>query len=335
MIEKLTLRNFQAHRKLVVDLDPAITVLWGRSDCGKSSIIRANAWVVTNRPSGDAFVRKGKDLASVELQVDGNIVKRSKGKGVNSYELDGQEFKAFGTEVPEPIAKFLNIDPELNLVGQFDPPFWLSKSGGEVSRELNRIVNLTLIDSTLANLAGMLKKARSTAEVVSERLEGAKQRAEALEWVNTAKTDLDACNDVLARLQGIQTRKSDLETAVSNLKTVEKAASVEVPDLADLEKLRGMCQEAQAKQSKLQPLLNRLRESEAAARVGVPDLQAAAELKNKLELAAVKRLTLSRLLKQINQTGDELCQIDQSLASASKDLQAIKTCPLCESPLTH
>jgi len=190
MIERLLIEDFQAHHKLAIDLDPAVTTIVGPSDAGKSAVIRALIWLATNRPLGDTFIRDGVKQARVTLHVDGHEIVRTRGKSINTYSIDGEELKAFGNDVPEGIANFLNLS-NINLQHQHDAPFWFSKTAGEVSRQLNQIVDLSIIDHTLGNLEQVHRA--TTAEVLSleQQEEQAKEERSALSWVRKAQGDLD------------------------------------------------------------------------------------------------------------------------------------------------
>lgn len=152
MINKVVLKNFQSHKETEVDLSNGLNVLTGQSDSGKSAIIRAINWVVTNKPGGDSFRSKWvkKEPTEVILELDtGDVIRRVKGNTKNSYFLNDTEFKAMGQSVPDEIQKVLNID-SLNIQSQHDSVFLLSESSGEVARTLNRVVNLEIMDKALA-----------------------------------------------------------------------------------------------------------------------------------------------------------------------------------------
>ena len=230
MFNSLYLKNFQRHKKLKLKFDKNITSICGKSDSGKSSIFRAIRLLCLNRPDGISFVRNGASYSLVELKVDGIKITRKKGKGRNTYAISdiqdgtdnqlrrrtnilqskrsgeeskgiqsisrrntirGQEsiFKAFGQEVPHPIQKILQISP-LNFQGQHSNPFWFSLTPGQVAKELNGIVNLSVIDETLTTVASELRKTRLEAEVSRNRLQDARQRKEELAWVRQADADL-------------------------------------------------------------------------------------------------------------------------------------------------
>ena len=189
-LTKLTIAGFQAHENRTIKLGPKITSIIGPTDVGKSSVIRALRWLCFNRPQGEAFIRDGCKQAIATLEIDGHTIERRKGDGANSYKLDGKTFSAFGAAVPDAITNFLNLDP-INFQSQHDAPFWIGLSPGEVSRELNRIVNLDLIDLALGNIATEVRKAKSDFESSRERLEDAKKRKEQLAWVEQAHVDLE------------------------------------------------------------------------------------------------------------------------------------------------
>lgn len=200
MIKRIKIRNFQAHRRLVIDLDPHVTCIIGESDCGKSSILRALRWLATNRPSGTSFIRKqerdpnrgdnGKRLCIVEVWCEGSSgsgrIKRKRGiSSAGSYAYEGHVFRAVGSNVPSPIANVLNIG-EVNFQGQHDSPYWFMKTPGEVSRSLNEIVNLDLIDSSLRHIAFKLRDTVRLVTWTKERASVAKQKEEETAWVVVA-----------------------------------------------------------------------------------------------------------------------------------------------------
>lgn len=192
MLESLTLRNFQPHEKLTIKLDPHVTTIVGPSDHGKSSVLRALKWAVTNRPVGEAFVRRGAEITKVSITVDGREIRRTKGRGhnaKNSYHLDGSPLKAFGTDVPEGVAKLLNTN-DTNFQKQYDAPFWFSESAGVVSRSLNQIINLGIIDDTLAALGAAQRTAGTNVATKEQQLATAETDWQNLKNVKTMNREL-------------------------------------------------------------------------------------------------------------------------------------------------
>ena len=197
MITKIELKNFQAHKHLIIEPSKGVTTIIGPSDSGKSAIMRAIKWVCLNQPAGNAFMRHGKKSVSVSLTINGTVVKRLYNNGTNAYELNGKRYAAFGRNVPEPVAQFLRMS-DVNFQGQHDAPFWFSQTAGAVSRELNQIVNLELVDSTLSNLSSMLRTSRAVVSEHTKQLSTAKQERKKLRFVKQLNADLTAAKQQFA-----------------------------------------------------------------------------------------------------------------------------------------
>ncbi len=180
----IQLQNFQAHRQLEIEFSPTITSIVGKTDGGKSAVLRALRWTCLNDIAGDEFISEGQSETRIVLRVRTNggtqEIRRIRGSRINSYELDDVEFKAFGTSVPPDISNLLHLS-EINFQGQHDGPFWFSESAPEVSRRLNAIVDLSVIDTTLENIASEVRQALERKRFTEERLSGAKWDLEKLE----------------------------------------------------------------------------------------------------------------------------------------------------------
>jgi exonuclease SbcC len=164
----ITLSNFQSHENSTFEIVPGVNGIVGVSGSGKSAILRALDWVVNNNPSGDDFISHWADTCIVTIR-DGNwSVTRVKGKGINQYILNiigkkTQVFEGFGRDVPEPIKAILNIQ-DFNMRFQHNPPFLMNESSGAVSRYLNKIAHLDIIDKATSNIEATLKKEKGQAE---------------------------------------------------------------------------------------------------------------------------------------------------------------------------
>lgn len=239
MLQKLTIRNFQKHERLVIDFDPLVTVLTGPSDYGKTAVLRALRWLATNRPSGDAFIRHGGDSVKASLRVDGHLVDRIKSKGKNLYRVDGEVYKAFGSDVPEGVLQLLNIG-DVSWQLQHSSPFWLSLSPGEVAKQLNQIVNLSLIDTTLANLASELRKSKTKVEVSQERLQESKKQRQQLNWVRQANRRLQRLEQRQEEIAQKQAKIDSLARLLGDINKLEKERQPLVDFLAAAEKITSL-----------------------------------------------------------------------------------------------
>lgn len=249
---KIRVKNYQRHKDSQLEVNPGVTALVGKSDHGKSSIVRAINWFCFDRPRGNAFVRKG--TSSVEVSIDNIAHKKDKSK--NWYEVDGKL-----VETNKATAS-INIS-EVNIQRQHDTPFLLDASAGEVARKLSDLIDLTRPQTILKNLKkkgtslqnkrisllelkesynqelnkyiGLVKYKRQLAVFESKRLEIEKNKTALV----TLQAALNNATGALLRVQaipkteGLQAtvaallqRVTDAEKVLSNLRNLERAISV-------------------------------------------------------------------------------------------------------------
>jgi len=212
----LTVKNFQRHQALSVTFSPTITSIQGATDSGKSSLLRALRWICLNDFGGSDFVREGAAEAQATLRFrhrkeDHELV-RVKGNRVNTYTLDDVEFKAFATNVPDEVAGCLRLN-EINFQGQHDAPFWFQETAGEVSRRLNAVVDLSVIDNVLSGAAATVREAESMARASEQRLTELDEAQEKLE-------------PQLARISHYETLKQQNEAYEEQTETSDHLASL-------------------------------------------------------------------------------------------------------------
>lgn len=228
-ISSLHIQNFQAHTDLLIELDPGVTTIVGPSDVGKSSVVRALRWAALNAPVS-SLIRDGAKQATVELIVDGRKIVRSRGSE-NVYRLDDQEYKAFRTDVPDAISRLLNLF-DVNFQGQHDPIYWFSSTAGDVSRQLNAVVDLSIIDSTLAETVRLVNKAKTTVQIAEETLSRSVAERDGLAWVADADGDLKKVEQREERHGEIKDKLLELNSWV-HAANMAKVGAWEAKQLAD------------------------------------------------------------------------------------------------------
>ena len=193
MIDLIVISNFQSHSRTIMRLDPGVNVIVGASDSGKSTILRALLWCVTNRPTGDSVHSWYGDRTRVDVTTsDGHKVSRIKGKS-NKYIVDGHELEAFGHNVPQEVSNVLNIS-ELNISRQLDGPFFLSLSPGDVAKQLNKVANLSDIDKTMTFLNSHSRQVQRDISTQKELLKQAKDSLSKYDYIPKLENELnEAC----------------------------------------------------------------------------------------------------------------------------------------------
>lgn len=192
VLESITLKRFGKHKSRTVDFDPGVTTIVGVSSKGKTAILNALRWVAFNQPRGKSFIHKRKGICSAKLYVDGHVIKRTIGRSINSYHLESKRYVSFGAgRVPQPIENILRIG-QINFQRQLDPVFMFSETPGSVSRSLNQVINLGLIDSVLASIASVVRDADKTLSLYREQLEEAREKAKSFDYVDELAADFTA-----------------------------------------------------------------------------------------------------------------------------------------------
>lgn len=333
-IERLQIRNFRTHEKLDIDFSPLVNSIIGRNAIGKSTIIRAIRWVVRNKPAGDSVINWDADKAAVRLIINKNKITRTRGKNINTYRLyKNKPYKAFRNEVPEDIKKIINLS-DINFQGQHEAPFWFSETAGEVSRQLNAIVNLEGIDNTLKNITSALHKSRTAIEIIEERLVKITAQQDSLVYVEKMDEDLKGVEHVqiqyqekaveLTRLRDISKlvrihaskRKNALESIVDGQKALSKGQTyrklaIQAENLSKVVKLGGSLL---ITINKRPPSLNQL------------------EIFEKRQETIINRYNeLKNLIYKIETHRKMKCQLTEDLREYKKEMKKIAKgrCPLC------
>lgn len=341
MIKHLEITDFQCHKHFAIDFDPAITVIVGSSDRGKSSIIRALRWASLNQPRGDGFTRDGAKGVSVKVVFDDHEIIRERTANKNQYILDnGVPFEALGGgKVPDPIQAIVNVG-DVNFSLQHDPIFWFSLTAGELSKELNKVVALDQIDSSLASIAAELKLAKTTITVTEKRFYEAEAKLKILEWTTEADTNLTALETVESNLAELKQRKSKLQNAITSLEKYDQEIELNVAKSNELIRLVGVAESLKVVTEKLEGLANlisKIQESDKLIKVKLPTKELLAidkliDVKEELKERYNKLVCLISSVK----TADSLVSETSSLAVEAQNEfqeQLKGECPLCQQPL--
>ena len=256
MIDRIQIKNFQCHEDLRVTFDPKITAIIGPSDIGKSACLRALKWVVTNRPLGDSFIRNGSQRTSVSIWTDSGKVTRIKDLGgENIYQVNGTKLKSFGTNVPDSVIEALRLDA-FNFAGQHQMPFWFDLTSGELGKELNSIVDLSLVDVIVGNVLSVARRSKMECELVERRLKESEKELESLDYVDQMDTDLQEIEKCDLELREEEKEFTELQTLLSDYKECYLVMKQEIPDISEIETLQGEIDVLEKEANSLALLIN-------------------------------------------------------------------------------
>ena len=235
MLQTIQIHNFQSHETSRLDFSPGINTLVGDSDCGKSAVMRAILWAITNSPQGDAYVSdwtktpKGKQMSgsATYVAIDTNPQKglgkfsvvRKRSPEFNGYEVfdgsDNTQFEALRTDVPREVSQCFNIGP-VNIQRQMDPPFLIASTPGEAARSINQLVNLTDIDEAQTEINSLGRSCSADLRAATASLEKAEDLVKGMEWVDRLQELAESLAGLESRINEDRHKVRDLQTSLSN-----------------------------------------------------------------------------------------------------------------------
>jgi DNA repair exonuclease SbcCD ATPase subunit len=345
-LKRLSLRNVQPHRRLVIDLDPHVTVLVGESFAGKSTVLRALRLLCLNQPRGNSYVRHGQRYLRVQLALQDRrgkkggkerLVEIRRGKGANAYYLDGKRYAPEKRRsVPQAIESLINVGPE-NFQRQDEPAFWLFDSPGQVAKSLNEIADLETMDRVMGNIAAEVRKSSSEVTFTKARLKEAKAKLEELVFVPSLVKRLERLERSGERYRAIRSRIASLTRAAGTVseyqRTIDRLSQ-------SIFRAKTACRIGRTvdvhavHRKKLSKLVERIQE---ASLPKLPDPRAVYAARRKADDHAERRRRLESLVRSIKEKEERCEELQKDLSerersSALRTSNSKKKCPTCGRP---
>ena len=242
MIKSLEIKNIQSHKNSRLEFSPGINALVGTSNNGKSAVLRALLWCITNRPLGTeillsnwAYDSKGKqnDEMSVTVEKSEGVLTRRKFKNENEYVLNGKTMEAVKTDVPKDVEKFFALS-ETNIQKQQDTPFLLSKSSGKTAEYFNKIVRLDIIDRVLSNAESTRRKMKNQVESSEQEERKLSEDLEKYNWLDSAEKLIERCKVISEICENLSGERNELKNSVQKFEELNKK---KFPDFSKTKKL--------------------------------------------------------------------------------------------------
>lgn len=225
MIHSLKIKNFESHQDSYFQFHPGVNVIIGKTDAGKSSIIRALKWLIEYRPTGNNFQSYWGGDTEVEIETNNGDFKLIKSSNQAIYQEGENVYKAFGVKVPEEITKKMNIG-SINLQRQMESHFLLSSSAGEVASHFNEIANLEMIDQVNAKVKSDLNTIERWIEYKEKDIKETREKLKKYEKVprwdellikyEATEVKIQSRRDSLERLYGMIESWVDFEQEIQH-----------------------------------------------------------------------------------------------------------------------
>lgn len=225
-MHRVTIHNFQSHRDTVLELSPTVNSLEGVSDSGKSAILRAMLWCLTNDPDGIGIASnwakkgpEGKKKIVDEMSVSIDNITRFRNAAKNGYitHTSGKEpqtYEALKGAVPPDIENAINIG-SINIQRQMDPSFLITMTPGNAARYVNELIGLEEIDTYQKALKGKAHDNANSLKDETKRLADAAESLGQYDWVVGAKETVGVLTCIEAKCASLEAdlaRLAELDT---------------------------------------------------------------------------------------------------------------------------
>lgn len=356
MISSIQILNFQSHKKASVELSDGINILIGSSDSGKSAFIRALNWLANNRPAGESFRSNWGGDTSVHVEIGNQLISRKRSNKENEYEIvwdvesakmgevSHDTYKALGSDIPEEVKKLLNFE-EMNIQSQMDMPFLLGKTSGEVARYLNQIVNLEVIDTSLAAIEKQRRESISTITYKIDDLKGKQYTLEEFSFVDKLEKDLNILTAIQNKFSKEKEKYSILFNLLDKIDTIQHEISeAELKNypktITKIDGLLSLSEKIKAEKKKLSTIESIVRDIEIVT-VAIhqntfdPEIVKKVDylfdLKNKITEEIQNKETIEYLIDELHQNNEERRKASERLRIARAEYERLTPdiCPLC------
>lgn len=257
----VTIQEFQSIEKASFTIN-GFTALVGRSNIGKSAIVRAIQAALTNALGTD-FVRHGshcsrrvrgtkrcKCKCSVHIQSEGMDLLWEKGDDVNQYTYNGEVYSRVDRGMPDFLLRDFNLvkvgDRKMliQVADQADPILLLNQTGTVVADVLSDVAKLDDINSAMSDAEKDRKEAVSELRVRENdilKVETDLIRFDGLDGVTKQSREV---SEKMGQVQGLQDEVKNLteffeslQELVLAIRLLRQVDEVEPPDTTPVETL--------------------------------------------------------------------------------------------------
>jgi len=250
---KIQIKDYQGIKKASIEAVAGLTAIIGKSNAGKTAIIRAIEDLINNS-MGDSEVRIGTDRAVVAVKSKENVVKMIREPGSNfktSYVINGETIQKVGrTKIDE--VDLLGLSPvndlNLNFIRQEDLPFLIFENPYRIYEFMSQSKSILLlntskkvkeekktVDGEIKTKEGQCTYIKNEYEKIRESvlnypdIKEMKEIEEYLDKIQGRLQDLEAQKDIY--LEGIE-RKERLSKDIERIGKRVEVLSVVKPEFA-------------------------------------------------------------------------------------------------------
>lgn len=348
LIKTLDLRNFQKHKNLSLKFSKYLTAIKGTSGVGKSAILRSLFQLVDESiPWAACHTWDTNDTRIKITGITNNkecTVERIHSSSKNEVVVDGESYAYVGKSTPDILKKKLNIK-EQNIQKQKDFWFLIDMKPGHLSKELNSVSGLNIIDASIQEVSSRVRTAQAEIRILKGQAVVLEKEINALDYVDEADTDLKILEiaektlfDAEDYLRSLRSKADELNSYISQKK--ESPSRLE-DMLTEVDALYHRTDSLYKKYTEIKSLHSTYTELLAE---GVKDFARAEEDFNEVQdaynafiqakehLDTVRGLesTYTQYLEDMESHKKSLVKQEELLAKVEEQM---KICPMCKRPL--
>lgn len=192
-ISEVEIQNTKSFLKAKIHFSEFLNVITGKSDSGKSALIKCLLFVIRNKAGRNIRTKNIDEPSFVSVSNGKEAVRRTRSSKGNFYDTDfgdhGSQFTAIKSDIPHEVAKMLNLT-EHNIQEQKDPFFLIDESPGAVSKALNEVSGLSEIDRTKKAITTKINDIASAIRETNNSITKDKSKIESTEWSIQAGVEL-------------------------------------------------------------------------------------------------------------------------------------------------
>ncbi|MDO5036826.1 MAG: AAA family ATPase [Tissierellia bacterium] len=235
-ITQIELKNFQSHEDTCLEFKAGMNGILGRSDSGKTAILRAIRWCLYNEPSGMDFIREGQKKAEVAISFQNKTkIVRTRSKTINRYTIyypDGTDLvlESFGSQTPEEVYEATGIRPikldenfssSLNYQAQLEGPFLLNERDSLKASAIGRLVGVHHIDNAMRNTLRDRKKETQNKQVYLERRDQLEEALEAFSDLEEKEARLLSLGSLIEKIEKQEKKRETLKNLLAKSQALE------------------------------------------------------------------------------------------------------------------
>jgi DNA repair exonuclease SbcCD ATPase subunit len=228
MLNSIHLINFQGHLDSEVNFVNGLNVIYGLTDSGKSSIIKGLKLIVTNRPAGNKYIYKKKKHSEISIDINNFKISKYKTKSKNEYRLNETVFKAVRSSVPEEVSNAINLS-NINIQSQGEIWFLIDKSPGHINQELNKLIDLSVVDTSLKDINSRIRTNNTEYKVILNDLEEIKNELDSLKNIEAADRFLIKLEKYTQSIQDIEQENEELNLLLNKIVEMREVIDT-IPD---------------------------------------------------------------------------------------------------------